>query len=92
MAYLEGTPTCKNCPTNSEPRLNGYFCESCPRGHETIDELYGCRACDILKEKREVGPGKCVDIPPELKEEIKKKQEAEKKKKKEKEGKESKAE
>ena len=44
------------------------------------DGLYGCQACPDLKEKKLVGPGKCVPIPPA--ERKKKKQKKEKKKRK----------
>ena len=62
LAYLKEPTSCKTCPANSVPRLNGYFCESCPVGYEPMEDinLYGCQPCPEGKEKKEVGPGKCV--------------------------------
>merc|ERR1719282_480476 len=32
--YSDINEDCRLCPKNSVPRLHGYFCESCPIGHE----------------------------------------------------------
>ena len=62
LAYLKEPTSCKNCPPNSEARLNGYFCESCPISHEPVEGLYGCQHCPKSKHKKYVGPGKCASI------------------------------
>ena len=45
-----------------EPRLNGYFCKSCPIGHEPVKGLYECHRCKKSKQKKQVDHGKCAPI------------------------------
>jgi len=61
--YLDKDQNCQNCPSASFPRLNGYFCESCPKGFEPANagnRGYGCKPCEVNKFKAEEGDASCV--------------------------------
>jgi len=54
---------CQACPPKSSPRLNGYYCESCPKGFEPLDiqdkGSYGCEQCPVNEFKSEDGDKSC---------------------------------
>ena len=54
-----GNNPCKNCPSNTSSRLEGYFCEECPVGHQPSTEFYGCEMCPPGTQKNSTGPANC---------------------------------
>ena len=54
-----GRDPCQNCPSNSVPRLNGYYCESCPAGFEPSSGSFGCSPCPVGTFKEKEGNKAC---------------------------------
>ena len=64
--YQDESGTCLPCPSGSSPRLNGYYCESCPPGYQQINpgvEGWGCTACPIDTFKDSDGNAACKPCP-----------------------------
>ena len=63
--YVGADGACKGCPEGPSPRLNGYYCESCPIGYEPKKgkEAFGCLRCkrDTFKDKE--GNMACIACP-----------------------------
>ena len=60
--YADANEDCQLCPVGSSPRLNGYFCESCPPGYQPADgarESYGCGPCPVDTFKESDGNSAC---------------------------------
>ena len=70
---MDENGNCIACPENSLPRLNGYFCESCPAGFGVRDpgagshflSSYGCHLCPVDTFKAKDGIGKCQSCGPD---------------------------
>ena len=61
--YSDRNGICKKCAEGSSPRLNGYFCESCPPGHSPRDSTpssYGCQPCPVDTFKALEGNSGCL--------------------------------
>ena len=61
--FLSKDHTCQKCPPKSVPKLNGYYCESCPKGYEPASSGtrgYGCKPCPENKYKQDEGNSNCV--------------------------------
>jgi len=63
--YADDEGECHTCQ-NGKPRLNGYYCESCPVGYEPFGSeirSYGCTKCPVDKYKSQEGNTPCMQCP-----------------------------
>ena len=42
-----GLDPCYTCSATSVPRLDGFYCESCPAGYEPSGGSFGCKPCGV---------------------------------------------
>ena len=59
-----GEDPCYTCPSNSLPRMHGFYCESCGPGYQQDEAAsFGCQPCGMNQFKSTTGPGVCMRCP-----------------------------